>query len=420
MTTKQQVKPTAKQLEYQAWEFGMFIHFGLRTFYEGYVDFDARQMDPMQFNPTNLDCEQWIRTAKEAGMKYAVMTAKHHDGFSNWPSAYTDFSVAQSPWKNGQGDVVEEFILACRKRGVKPGLYYSPYDGSADFYDHHSGKAYDDYFINQITELLTNYGDIEILWFDGAGSEDHEYDWERIIRTIRNLQPNILIFNMADPDFRWVGNEDGIAPIPCWNEVDTIDLSIYANENKQLKEHLWLPVECDVQMRGNWFYSAHDEHTVKCVDELMGIYYHSVGRGANLLLNIGPDREGKLPEKDTHQLLAFGQEINRRFSHPIATIDQWEKQDNKWVYKTEDAHLLDHIVIEEDLKDGECVHSFHLKILTQKTRQPVTIYEGRNIGNKAMIRIPPVKVCGVIIEITNHTGNPLLKEISIYHTKETE
>ncbi|MBO1913402.1 alpha-L-fucosidase, partial [Microvirga sp. 3-52] len=130
-----------------------------------------------EFNPESLDCGQWLRTAKEAGMEYAVLTAKHHDGFSNWPSKYTDFSVAKSPWKDGKGDVVREFIAECRHHNIKPGLYYSPYDGAADFYSNKDAKAYDDYFINQITELLSNYGEIDILWFDGAGSEGHEYDW---------------------------------------------------------------------------------------------------------------------------------------------------------------------------------------------------------------------------------------------------
>src|SRR5690625_3642391 len=241
------IKPTARQLEYQKWEFGLFIHLGLRTFYEGYVDFDERRMSPEKFYPTNLDCEQWIITAKEAGMKYAVLTAKHHDGFSNWPSKYTEFSVAYSPWKDGKGDVVREFIDACRKHDIKPGLYYSPYDGSVDFYDNKDPKEYDDYFVNQITELLSDYGNIDILWFDGAGSEGHEYDWKRIVKEIRTLQPNILIFNMADPNFRWVGNEDGLAPTPCWNVVNSLNFSIYEDKLEELGDYLWLPAECDVQ-----------------------------------------------------------------------------------------------------------------------------------------------------------------------------
>ncbi|WP_257348908.1 alpha-L-fucosidase [Pseudalkalibacillus decolorationis] len=414
MTTPQQVKPTRRQLEYQEWEFGLFLHFGLRTFYEGYIDFDERPMSPSTFNPINLDCEQWIRTAKEAGMKYAVLTAKHHDGFSNWPSKYTDFSVSYSSWKNGQGDVVREFVDACRKYDIKPGLYYSPYDGSADFYNQ-DAQAYDDYFVNQITELLTNYGEINILWFDGCGSEGHKYDWKRIIGEIRTLQPNILIFNMADPDFRWIGNEDGIAQVPCWNVVDSTELSILTDNKEQLSEPLWLPAECDVQLRCNWFFSDRDEHTVKSCEELMGLYYHSVGRGANLLLNIGPNRQGLLPEKDTKRLLEFGAEISNRFDNPIASLGQCEAKDGKWIYQTQDPHLLDHVVIHEDLKNGERVRSFKIKIISAKSHRPCTVHEGRNIGHKAIIRLPAVKVRGVILEITSSVGEPEIRDLSFYH-----
>lgn len=415
MKNVQQIKPTDRQLEFQDWEFGLFIHFGLRTFYEGYVDFDKRPMSPAKFNPTNLDCGQWVRTAKEAGMKYAVLTAKHHDGFSNWPSKYTDFSVAQSPWKDGKGDVVREFVSECHKENIKPGIYYSPFDGAADFYHDKDAKAYDDYFINQITELLTNYGDIEILWFDGAGSESHEYDWARIVKTIRSLQPNILIFNMADPDFRWVGNEDGLAPIPCWNTVDGIEFSVYTDEKETLAKQLWLPAECDVQMRGNWFYSENDEHTVKSLEELLGIYYSSIGRGANLLLNIGPNREGLLPEKDEKRLLDLGREITRRFDHPLATIKDCESQKEKWIYQAEIPQLIDHIIVQEDLTDGECVRKFRISILTAKTGRELTIYEGINIGHKAIIRIPAVKVKAVMLEVLESDGHPNIKALSLHH-----
>lgn len=413
---KLNVTPTPKQLQFQQWEFGLFIHFGLRTFYEGYVDFDDRPMSPTSFNPSALDCDQWIRTAKEAGMKYAVLTAKHHDGFSNWPSKHTTFSVKESPWKNGQGDVVEKFVKACRKHGVKPGLYYSPYDGAADFYTK-DPKAYDDYFVNQITELLTNYGEIDILWFDGAGSEDHEYDWRRIIDRIRSLQPNILIFNMADPDFRWVGNEDGIAPVPCWNVVDTLDVSVLTDERDQLEEQLWLPAECDVQMRANWFYSDNDAHTLKSLEELMGMYYHSVGRGANLLLNIGPDRRGLLPDIDTKRVLEMGTEIRRRFDHPIAVLNHGDQHGKHLHYEAETPHIVDHIIIQEDLSNGEHVQAFKIDIITAKTGKSVPVHEGQNIGHKAIIPIPPVNIRGLRLTVTKSAGSPVIKTLSIHHSR---
>lgn len=415
--TDPHIVPTAKQLAYQDWEFGLFLHFGLRTFYEGYADFDERKMTPADFNPAQLDCEQWIRTAKEAGMNYAVLTAKHHDGFSNWPSKYSSFTVEASPWKDGRGDVVREYVDACRKHGVKAGLYYSPYDGSADFYSQ-DAQAYDDYFVNQITELLSEYGDIDILWFDGCGSEDHTYDWNRIIGTIRRLQPGILIFNMGDPDFRWIGNEDGIAPIPCWNTADSADFSIYTEEKERFGKQMWLPAECDVQMRANsrsWFYSDEDEHLVKSVDELMGLYYLSVGRGANLLLNIGPNREGLLPAKDAAHLTRFGEEIRRRLGRPIASLADCRQEGLAWKYDAKESHLIDHIVISEDLTNGEHVQAFSVSIVSAKSHRPVTVYEGRNIGHKAIIRIPAVKAAGVVVELTACCGEAVIRELSFHY-----
>ena len=166
--------PTQRQLEYQDWEFGLFLHFGIRTFYEGHRDWDGQAMSPEQFSPSAFDCKQWVETAKKAGARYMVLTAKHHDGFANWPSKYTDSSVASSPWREGKGDVIREFSEACHRYDMKMGLYYSPADASAPHYS--DEKAYDDYFINQVGELLTGYGEVDILWFDGCGSEKHTYD----------------------------------------------------------------------------------------------------------------------------------------------------------------------------------------------------------------------------------------------------
>ncbi|WP_217586502.1 alpha-L-fucosidase [Lentibacillus saliphilus] len=417
MRSKHIIKPTLKQLEFQNWGFGLFIHFGLRTFYEGYTDFDERPMSPDTFCPIQLNCEQWIETAKKAGMKYAVLTAKHHDGFSNWPSAYTTFSVKQSPWKQGKGDVVREFVDACRKFDMKPGLYYSPYDGAADFYTK-DAKAYDDYFINQMTELLTQYGEIDILWFDGAGSEGHEYDWHRIVSRIRSLQPNILIFNSADPDIRWIGNEDGIAPIECSNVVDALDFSIYTDDQQLLEEKLWLPAECDVQIRDRWFYSDHNEHTLKSLKELMGIYDHSIGRGTNLLLNIGPDRNGLLPELDVKRILEMGAAIRKRYCHPLATMCDFVEENGAWVFETDVPILINHITIQEDLTEGERVRMFKIEVMTAKTGKYVTVHTGTYIGSKRIISIPLINVRGVKLTILKRQGNPLIKAISVYNINE--
>lgn len=408
--------PAKKQLDFQAWEFGLFIHFGLRTFYEGYEDFGPEKMSLESFNPEGLDCGQWIRTAKEAGMNYAVLTAKHHDGFSNWPSKHTRFSVGYAPWKNGEGDVVREFIDACNQYGMKKGLYYSPYDGSIDFYNQ-DPAAYDEYFLNQMTELLGQYGEIDILWFDTCGSEDHEYDWDRMISEIRRLQPGILIFNAGDPDFRWVGNEDGIAPIPCWNTVDTTDFSILTEQKTRLGDQRWLPAECDVQLRDTWFYSERNEDAIKSLDELMGLYYLSVGRGANLLLNIGPDRQGLLPRKDADKLEKFGAEIRKRFSDPVAGLSEFTRSGREWKYEAREAHLINHVVLMEDLRQGEHVTSYTLSIITAKTGREVVVHEGRNIGHKAIVRLPAVKIRGLVVRVEDSAAE--LADISLFYVKES-
>jgi alpha-L-fucosidase len=271
------------------------------------------------FLPTELDCRQWAHISKEAGARYAILVCKHHDGFANWPSKYSDYSVAQTPWKDGKGDVVQEFTDACRAEGLKVGLYYSP--AQAGFRDW-SAKEYDDYFVNQITELLSNYGKIDYLWFDGCGSGDHQYDTERIIRVIRTLQPEILVFNMWDPDTRWIGNESGVAGADNRSFVQAVDISIDAVAPEKVAGGCYLPAECDFCMRGHtWFYSDCNEHMLKTPEELFGLYCTSVGNNANFLINIGPDRRGLLPEKDAELLLGLGKEIRRRFEDGVVTRD---------------------------------------------------------------------------------------------------
>ena len=225
-----------EQLEFLDWEYGIFFHFGIRTFYEGHVDWDMKEMPLDRFNPKQLDCGQWIKTAKEAGAKYAILVCKHHDGFANWPSRYTDYSVANTPWKDGKGDVVQEFVESCRKYDIKVGLYYSPAQFGSD---QKKPEEYDDYFINQISELLTNYGEIDYLWFDGCGSENHEYDTMRIIKEIRRMQPNILIFNMWDPDTRWAGNESGLVCMPNHNIVSDLDFSVMTEKKMNLMKNVF-------------------------------------------------------------------------------------------------------------------------------------------------------------------------------------
>jgi alpha-L-fucosidase len=298
--------PKKEQLDFLNWEFGVFFHFGIRTFNEGHEDWDLQPMELSSFDPTELDCEEWIKTVHAAGAKYAVLVCKHHDGFANWPSAYTDYSVKNTPWKNGNGDVVREYVDACRKYDIKVGLYYSPAQfGSSEM----TSREYDDYFINQICELLTNYGKIDYLWFDGCGSENHQYDTARIIAEIRRCQPEILIFNMWDPDTRWIGNESGVASMTDKPEVNSLAFSVQTNVEDALDEDVFLPAECDFRIRDQWFYSDADADTLKSLDTLWALYLNSVGHGANMLINIAPDRRGLIMDSDAERFLQLGNKI---------------------------------------------------------------------------------------------------------------
>ena len=401
------ILPTKKQLAFLDWEFGVFFHFGIRTYYEGHQDWDGRDMPSEAFMPEELNCRQWIKTVRDCGAKYAILTTKHHDGFANWPSAYTEYSVKNTPWKDGKGDVVREFTEACREYGVGEGLYYSP--AQKDF-ETMSDKEYDDYFINQISELLSNYGKIDYLWFDGCGSENHEYDRDRIIGVIRSLQPDIMIFSMWDPDTRWVGNEEGITPLGCRYVVESARTSIREQESQWLAEPRFLPYECDCKIRRkNWFYSENDEHLLRSVEDLMGLYYYSVGRGGNLLLNIAPDRRGLLPDADCRRLAEFAAERERRFAAPLeCTV---EKQGDIYAIQLNQPALVDHIVLEEELAGGQKIFGFRFS-LDYNVYMPLA--EGKTVGHKQICRFPAVYGEKFALEILDHAEEYALKNIRIY------
>lgn len=407
--------PTARQLEFQDWEMGLFLHFGIRTFYEGHKDWDGKPMFSKAFVPSAFDPEDWVLSAKNAGMKYLVLTAKHHDGFANWPSKYTDFNCANTPWQDGEGNVVRDFIAACRKHDMKPGLYYSPAEAGESFKA--DAKAYDDYFINQISEILEPYGPIDVLWFDGCGSADHQYDWQRITDHIRTLQPNVNIFSMGtDPNFTWVGNEAGIAPVPNWN-TRVADQGAFIDGKQPVK---WLPAECDCMMRfSNWFYSDQDEDTVKTLEQLMGLYYYSVGRGCNLLINIGPDRRGLLPDKDRARLLEFGSEIRRRFGKPFASLDACTREENAWTYSSDTPFKVDHVIAMEDQTQGEHIRRFEIEaVLTHGGPAGVVkLWEGQNLGHKQICSFPQIELRQLRLRVTEADGPVNLRALDLFKTR---
>lgn len=391
-------------------EFGVFFHFGIRTFYEGHVDWDGLPMPIEGFNPTELDCEDWISAARDAGAKYAILVCKHHDGFANWPSKYTDYGVKNTSYKNGKGDIVREFVDACRKYGLAVGLYYSP---AQEGYEDMDDSAYDEFFINQVSELLTGYGKIDYLWFDACGSENHEYDIKRIVGVIRKLQPEILLFNMWDPDTRWVGNESGIAPIDAKYVTNRVPFSERTTEDDELGEDIFLPYECDCCIRDNWFYNDKDNDTLKSVDELVGLYYYSVGNGGNLLLNLSPDRRGLIPERDKKNLLDFGRKIKKRFSDP--TEAQRTDCDDGIILKFEGRPIVEHIVLQEDLTTDDFVDEFDIYIQPHKCGpKGVKIYSGKAVGHKRIVRIPPIALNSLRIVCKSPNNKFKISNISVY------
>jgi len=420
--------PTQRQLEFLDWEFGVFFHFGIRSFYPGHKDWDDQPMDAAAFNPDKLDCDDWIRTVRDAGAKYAILVCKHHDGFANWPTKYSDYSVANTPWKGGKGDVVREFVDACRKYDIKVGLYYSPaqWGGQTAF---ENGREYDDYFINQIGELLGNYGKVDYLWFDGCGSENHEYDQPRIIEAIRSMQPEILIFNMWDPDTAWVGNEDGYAPMNNSNRRAALDFSMMTSRKEQMTDTLYLPAECDCKMRTTWFDCEPNEHLIKTLDELVGMYEMSVGRGANFLLNIGPDCHGQLPEADKKRILELGDEIRRRYGQHIEEFGNMTLRDGEWSIQTADfaedrwddnarPPLVNRVVIREDLTAKREIRAFriwaHLPVSQGKR---ICVYKGDTVGHKAICAFPAIRTAKLTVEVEAGEGQAALTDLKAYYVK---
>ena len=314
--------PTEAQLAWQRMEINMFCHFGPNTFTG--AEWGTGDEAESLFNPTSLDCRQWVDVAEQAGMKGIILTAKHHDGFCLWPSAYSSHTVTQSPWNEGHGDVLREFTDACRGR-VKAGLYLSPWDRHDSTY---GTPRYNDRFVATLEEVLTSYHDIYEQWFDGANGEGpngkrQKYDWERFNATVTRYQPNALVFSDVGPGCRWVGNEEGRAGETCWSTIDVDGCepgtgnppSDFLTHGKQGGKS-WIPAEADVSIRPGWFW--HKGEHPKTVDELMEIYYNSVGRNALLLLNVPPDNRGLIPAEDSAVLVAFRAERDRIFSKDLA------------------------------------------------------------------------------------------------------
>src|SRR5690606_22636922 len=320
--------PTPSQLLWQQDELALFVHFGINTFTDREWG-DGRE-DPALFAPAALDARQWARAARAAGFRAMVLTAKHHDGFCLWPTATTSHSVAASPWRGGAGDLVREFVDACRAEGLRAGLYCSPWDRNSPVYG--DSPRYNDLYCDQLTELLTRYGPIHEVWFDGANGEGpdgrrQEYDWPRFRALVRRLQPDAVIFSDAGPDGRWIGNEQGVAGDPNWSTVDPATVPVPGMSGEEVMRQLqhgdrdgtvWRPGETDVSIRPGWFYHPAEDGRVRSVENLVDLFFTSVGRNSKLLLNVPPTRDGLLHETDVARLRALRERLDALFAEDLA------------------------------------------------------------------------------------------------------
>ncbi len=319
--------PSPEQLQWQRDELALFAHFGMNTFTDR--EWGQGNESPALFAPDALDARQWTRAAKAAGFRMVILTAKHHDGFCLWPTATTRHSVASSPFRGGRGDVVREVADACRADGLRLGLYLSPWDRNSPVY---GSEGYHEFYLTQLRELLTRYGQVDEVWFDGANGEGpngkrQHYDWPRYWGEVRRLQPRAVIFSDAGPDIRWIGNEAGSAGETNWSMVDPRVVATPgaggAEVTRMLQEGdplgtVWRPGETDTSIRPGWFYHEADDPKVRSVENLVDIYTSSVGRNSKLLLNVPPTRAGLLHDKDISRLLGMRQALDRRFGEPIA------------------------------------------------------------------------------------------------------
>ncbi len=373
--------PTAGQLNWQRnHQFGLFCHFGINTFNDR--EWSDGTLPATTFNPASLDARDWADAARDAGAAHLILTAKHHDGFCLWPTATTDYSVASSPWKDGQGDVVAEAAQACREAGIGFGVYLSPWDRHEPSWanDH---AAYDQLYLQQLTELCTNYGELFEIWFDGAGSEEHPYDWNAIMAVVARHQPDAMVFNMGTPTVRWVGNEDGLAEDPCWYVVDATHKSMFDSDQADLGEPRYLPPECDVAIRRHWFWHADDAATLKSLQHLQAIWYRSIGLGANLLLNVPPDTRGRLDDRDRERLIEFGQSTQQRFAHPeVATLKQ---AGTVITARFPSPITFDHLWLEEELERGQ-----HVRHHTISLADGTPFASGHTIGSQRVHAFPAV------------------------------
>ena len=403
--------PTPDQIAWQDLELGMFIHFAPNTWQD--LESDDLSTPLSEINPKDLDTDQWARTALALGAKYVVFVAKHQGGFCMWQTHTTDYGIRNTPWRDGKGDVMADISASCRKHGLRLGVYLCPRD------DHFGAKTggvcatpelqakYDAMYREQLTEVLTRYGSIVEVWFDGSTAAP-------VSDILSKYQSHAMVFQGPSATIRWVGNEDGYAPYPCWNGIDRADAKTGTTTalNGDPEGDVWLPNEVDVSVRRpNWFWSTKNDNRVLNLDQLMGIYYRSVGRGAQLLLNVPPNRDGLMPEPDSALVKSFGDEMKRRFSRPLA---QRSGSGKKLTLRLPSPSRIDTFIVQEDIRSGERVRAYTLEGLSAGNW--VKIGEGSAIGHKRIQPVDPVTVEAVRLTVNKHAGVPRLRRIAVFDT----
>jgi alpha-L-fucosidase len=416
--------PTAAQLRWHQEELALFVHFGINTFTDREWG-DGRE-SPALFNPPALDARQWARAARAAGARALILTAKHHDGFCLWPTATTTHSVASSPWRGGQGDVVSEFVAACREEGLGAGLYLSPWDRQEPSYG--DSPRYNELYIAQLTELLTRYGRLVEVWFDGANGEGpngkrQRYDWPRVFGTVRRLQPDAVSFSDAGPDVRWIGNEDGVAGETCWATIDPGAVPWPGYDAPGVRELLqrgdpagsaWRPGETDVSIRPGWFYHAGEDAKVRDAANLLEVYFTSVGRNSKLLLNVPPTPDGRLHATDVHRLAEFGERRSRLFTWDGAAGARMQRDDNgrRITIKPGAPFAFDVVRLEEDIRHGQVVSAYRVEAEIGGSWR--TVSRGTTIGHRKLDRIAPVTTSGVRLIVEDALDTPWIARIGLH------
>lgn len=435
--------PSAKQLAWQSLEYYGFIHFNMNTFTD--AEWGEGKENPNTFNPTALDCEQWARIAKKAGMKGLILTAKHHDGFALYPSQFTKHSVANSVWRNGKGDVVRDLSNACKKYGLKLGIYLSPWDR---YHPAYGTDAYNQVYANMQKELLTQYGPIFEFWYDGANGEGPNgkkqvYDWPLFHSMVEKYQPQAVQFSDSGPDIRWVGNERGYAYDKTWSPINRDEIypgypKFDQYKNGQENGSHWVAPEVDVSIRPGWYYHADQDNKVKSPDSLMKIYVASVGRNANLLLNIPVDRRGLIHENDSASMMGFAairqlglQNILPKNTKIVSSSAveghlaqgiNHPKNGAYWAAKSTDAMpvlslsfqeplFMNALLLQEPIDLGQRIKKFHVDI-TNASGETERI-DAQTIGHKRIIPFKQRKVISLKITFEESRGQVLLSNLEV-------